>query len=573
MLRTLGGLALEGSPFRRNKPLLLVAYLAIEGPQPRRRLAEMFWPGAQDGLNSLSVALNQLRPLGLVEGGEVLRAQVSTDLEALYRAVRLGDLGEVRRLYQGAFLEGVELPLGEELGEWVWDLREKVALEVYQAFSRQARAHFALGFLEEGRALLEEALGLGGVRWAVEGQETPPPASDPLPREARRAYWAFFHLPGRAGEVLSLEPWALERLYAEGLLGAGGQALPLVGLEGSKGLPLEAQEVALELARGLPLREALPFYRLARPLWGEEDRRRAGQAILAEVRRLLSEDPQRAYHLLEGLPREPQACLLRARALERMGRYVEALEELEEGGSEGPEAAALRGALLFRLGRVEEARALAAQAAEGSAWAQGEALNLQGLLAFSEGRFQEAAALFARSAVRFLAGGEAGRQVDALNNRAVALLEAGSPEAEEVLGEALRAAGEVPLLRARVLLNFGVVREKQGRVEEAEGLYQESLEAARRAGSLEALGRAWNNLGALYHRQGQRARAEAAYREALRSAREGREWVLTAAVLANLAELQNDPESLREAIALLKEARYTVLAERYQSRLGSFRPR
>lgn len=572
MLRTLGGLVLEGSPFRRNKPLLLVAYLAIEGPQPRRRLAEMFWPGAQDGLNSLSVALNQLRPLGLVEGGEVLRARVPTDLEALRQAVRLGDLEALRRLYRGAFLEGVELLLGEELGEWVWSLREKVALEVYQVFSKQARAHFALGFPERGQALLEEVLGLGGVRWAVEGHELSPPASDPLPREVRRAYWAFFHLPGRAGEVLSLEPWAMEHLYAEGLLGDDGQTSPLLGLD-SKRLPLEAQEVALELARCLPLREALPFYRLARSLWEEEDWPRATQAFLTEAHRLLSEDPQGTYRLLEGLGRVPQARLLRARALERMGRYVEALEELEEGNLEGPEAAALRGALLFRLGRVEEAKGLVGQAARGGAWAQGEALNLQGLLAFSEGRFQEAAALFARSAVRFFAAGEAGRQVDALNNRAVALLEAGSPEAEEVLAEALQAAGEVPLLRSRVLLNFGVVREKQGRLEEAERLYRQSLEAAQQAGSLEALGRAWNNLGALYHRQGQGARAEAAYREALRSAREGREWMLTAAVMANLAELQNDPESLKEAIALLREAQYTVLAERYQSRLGVFRPR
>ena len=32
LLSTLGGLALEGSSFRRPKPLLLLAYLAIEGP-------------------------------------------------------------------------------------------------------------------------------------------------------------------------------------------------------------------------------------------------------------------------------------------------------------------------------------------------------------------------------------------------------------------------------------------------------------------------------------------------------------------------------------------------------------
>ncbi|MDW8358808.1 tetratricopeptide repeat protein [Thermus sp.] len=570
MLRTLGGLSWEGQPFRRTKPLLLLAYLALEGPKPRRHLAELFWPGAQDGLNSLSVALNQLRPLGVVEGGEVLSARVESDVGALLAALRAGDLEGVRRLYRGAFLEGLDLPLGEELEEWVWARREALALEVYRLFARRARAHFALGLAEEGRALLGEALGLGGVRHAVEVAEEPPPHPQPLPREVRRAYWAFHLLPGKAPEVCPLEPEALERLHEEGLLSPGGYPLLPLSLEA---LPPEAQEVALELARRLPLREALPLYRLARFFWTEEDRRRAGQALLAEARRWLSENPLRGLELLQGLPRDPQVQLLRARALERLGRYGEALEELEGLGEEDPEAAAVRGGILFRLGRVGEALAEAERAAGGSPWAQGEAWNLRGLIAFSQGRFAEAAALFARAAVRFLAAGETARQVDALNNRAVALVEGESPEAEGVLAEALRAAGEAPLLRARVLLNLGVVRERQGRPEEAEALYRASLEAAERAGSLEALGRAWNNLGALFHRQGRLGEAEAAYRQALALAREGREWVLTAAVLANLAELQGDPASLEEAIALLQEARYTVLAERYRARLEAFRGR
>ncbi len=180
---------------------------------------------------------------------------------------------------------------------------------------------------------------------------------------------------------------------------------------------------------------------------------------------------------------------------------------------------------------MAEALEAAERAAQGSSWAQGEALNLRGILAFSQGRFQEASGLFAR------------------------------------------AAGEAPLLRARVLLNLGVVREREGRPEEAEALYRESMREAERVGSLEALGRAWNNLGALYYRQGRKEEARAAYQQALALAKEGREWVLTAAVLANLAELQGDPASLEEAIHLLQEARYSVLAERYQRRLEAFRSR
>ena len=46
LLRTLGGLALEGTGFHRPKPLLLLAYLALEGPKLRRYLAEVFFMDA-----------------------------------------------------------------------------------------------------------------------------------------------------------------------------------------------------------------------------------------------------------------------------------------------------------------------------------------------------------------------------------------------------------------------------------------------------------------------------------------------------------------------------------------------
>ncbi|UZX14841.1 tetratricopeptide repeat protein [Thermus sp. PS18] len=589
MLRVLGGLELEGHTFHRLKPLLLLAYLALEGPKARRHLAQLFWPRAQDPLNSLSVALNQLKPTGAIEGNEILRARVSTDLEALRQALREGQLEEARRLYRGTFLEGVELPLGEELEEWVWSTRERVALEVHRAFAAQARAFYLLGLPERGKVLLEEAQALPGVAFALEGAEEEFHPPSPLPKEARKVFWGLFFRPREAVEALGVSVSTLERIQEAGLIREGGRAMRLVGFpQASRPLdpqlhqsfPLEAQEAALALARHLPLQEALPLYLVSRPLWEEEDRKRAGVAILQEARALLSENPGLALDLLHVLPGEPEALLLKARALERLGRYREALEALEAletqgSGSTHPrsETAAVRGGILFRLGQVEEALKEAALAREGSPWAQGEALNLEGLAAISRGEFARAADLFARAAVRFLAAGEVARQVDALNNRAVALFEMGSPQAEEVLMEALEAAGDTPLLRARVLLNLGVVRERQGRPEEAEVLYQQALGLAEEAGVLEAMGRAWNNLGALYHRQGRREEAEAAYQKALRLAKEGRDWVLTAAVLANLAELRQDPATLEEAIALLEEAQYTVLAERYRKHLGAFTQR
>lgn len=57
-LHTLGGLALEGMSFTRPKQLLLLAYLALEGFQSRRHIAELFWPEASDHMKSLTILLN-----------------------------------------------------------------------------------------------------------------------------------------------------------------------------------------------------------------------------------------------------------------------------------------------------------------------------------------------------------------------------------------------------------------------------------------------------------------------------------------------------------------------------------
>ena len=47
-LVTLGSLAWPGVSLTRPKPLLLLAYLALEEPQSRRDLAHLFWPKSAD---------------------------------------------------------------------------------------------------------------------------------------------------------------------------------------------------------------------------------------------------------------------------------------------------------------------------------------------------------------------------------------------------------------------------------------------------------------------------------------------------------------------------------------------
>ncbi|MBX3140545.1 MAG: hypothetical protein KF875_07325 [Trueperaceae bacterium] len=50
-LLTFGGPELVGGTLPGRRPLLLAAYLTVEGRQPRRRLAELFCEGNRDPLN------------------------------------------------------------------------------------------------------------------------------------------------------------------------------------------------------------------------------------------------------------------------------------------------------------------------------------------------------------------------------------------------------------------------------------------------------------------------------------------------------------------------------------------
>lgn len=558
MLRTLGGLFLESTPFRKKRPLLLLAYLALEGPKGRRHLQELFWPQAQDAANSLSVALSQLKGAGVeVQGKEVLSTEVECDAVLLKRALGKGHLEEAQALYRGRFLEGADDGLGEELEEWVWSTREALAEALLRAYRKEAEKHQALGLVEEGEALWRSALALPGVAEAA--SEEPPLGAELLPEKVRKAFYAVVWTgPAQAAELLGVEPSDLELLWQKGLLNAQGQ--PTL----KPPLTLEARKVALELARKLPLPEAVALYRAALPLWEPEDQSRGRKALLGQARLQMEDQPQEALEWLEALSPDPEVLLLRARGLERLGRYREARDLLEQV-PDSPEASALRGILCFRMGEREEARRYAEKALSGEAYSQGEGWNLLGLLLMGEGRFLEAAEAFSRAAVRFLVAGERTRHLGALGNRAVALAELG--QGEEALQEVMREAEGYPLLQARLLLNLGVAKERKGLLAEAESLYQEALGLAQGMGNLEAAGRALNNLGALYHRQGLRALAEEAYQKALDLAQAAREHLLLATVLANRAELLGDRASLEEAVRVLEEAGHHFLAARYRARL------
>lgn len=168
-LRTLGTLALEESKFRRVKPLLLLAYLAVEGSKPRRYLAELFWPDASSAMNSLSVALSQLRRSDVPIEADDVRAwtEVGSDVQELKLALSQGALEAAFACYQGPFVEGVDLELGVELEEWLFETRENLAAQTRSAALVQAERDASQGRFAEA------------AKWAQRAFEVPGGDPDP----------------------------------------------------------------------------------------------------------------------------------------------------------------------------------------------------------------------------------------------------------------------------------------------------------------------------------------------------------------------------------------------------------
>jgi hypothetical protein len=126
---TLGALRVTNRRLTRPKPLLLLAYLAHEGPTDRERLARLFFPDAHDPRDALSTSLGRLGDL-VGRGGsgdERVEARVVADSHAFLAAALECDAPVALELYRGAFAQGHDRTLGPELEEWVLATRELLA--------------------------------------------------------------------------------------------------------------------------------------------------------------------------------------------------------------------------------------------------------------------------------------------------------------------------------------------------------------------------------------------------------------------------------------------------------------
>lgn len=171
ILRTLGGLRLEGGACTRPQPLLLLVYLACEGPQPRDRLVRLFWPTASDPRNRLSVALSRLRkeaPGCFDADTSSVSTTVACDVEAFREALDRRDARAIEAGYAGAFLDGVDLSdVGAELEAWIVETREDLARRARVLLTEAAERDAATGAFRDAATAAERA-------WRLPGS---PPAS------------------------------------------------------------------------------------------------------------------------------------------------------------------------------------------------------------------------------------------------------------------------------------------------------------------------------------------------------------------------------------------------------------
>ncbi|HEU4742359.1 MAG TPA: BTAD domain-containing putative transcriptional regulator [Meiothermus sp.] len=168
-LRLLGPpeLSLDGQKLAlpTRKLLGLLAYLALEGPTPRSKLADLFWSETEEesARGNLRRELNRLRHTPLARGLEAERdllrlGEVHTDVAGFRACLAAGRLKEALAHYRGELLEGLELSGAAGFEGWLQAERETLAQARYAALAQYAEQLEAAGNLREALAARLELL-------------------------------------------------------------------------------------------------------------------------------------------------------------------------------------------------------------------------------------------------------------------------------------------------------------------------------------------------------------------------------------------------------------------------------
>lgn len=632
-LISLGQVRLEGTVFSRPKPLLLLAYLTLEGPQERRRLAELFWNGVgSKALSNLSVVLAQFKKEGAAEafpdkpGVNPLSSQVGCDALDFLEALENQDLERAIVLYGGPFLHDLGKPLealevSEEILDWVLEKRESFAQKAQIAMLEQAEELAGQQRAREARVLAERAYLLAeapemepallarlqrllvqtGSDLSRRAGSAAKASLDDLPESARKVFLALAlqdqpnltivrsALEASLGELSQ----AQETLILSGLVDASNRVLAKeTARSWLEAHPGERLSILLALARNTPPEIAFALYRQilehTQGVGGVGDflRARAAFAVrakalidglkFAEAAALLGQI-RAVERVLETDP-DTESRFLEAYALERLGRFKDALELLQTLPEKlhTPSTTALKSVLLWRRGMPQEAQEAALSVLESGVnwlWAKAIANNTLGYLAGSGGDFPLAASYFKKATALFQAAGARDRWVGSLNNYAIELdkiareaekkgmdavaLESARAEAEQAYHQALEAldqAGENPLLRARILLNLGILWERRKDWAKAEAYYLQAVPFAEAAGALEIMARLHLNLGYAYSAQHDFSEARSRFGTALDFAARAGELLTQGVAMAHLADLDDDPDVLEVALSLMEQS-------------------
>lgn len=147
-----------------RKLLSLLAYLALEGPTPRVRLAELLWDATDE--RARANLRGELYRLKKTAFGAVLEQRtewlglygVSSDVEDFERALAKGDWRGAHALRRGPLLEGFSLPESLEFEAWLGLARERLEERFNEVLAERAeqleRDTDADGALETHRSLL-----------------------------------------------------------------------------------------------------------------------------------------------------------------------------------------------------------------------------------------------------------------------------------------------------------------------------------------------------------------------------------------------------------------------------------
>jgi tetratricopeptide (TPR) repeat protein len=615
-LRTFGRVQLEGVDSLGPQQLLLLTYVALEGPQTRAELAVLFWPhlagevtrkGERKHLSNLGVALAVLRrdagvdvehPDGLTCDARLFETHLlNAQLEA---AVTLHE--------RGRFLDGIEhkprLRLGQELLQWITARRERFDHDALTALVTLAERACAAKQLEVARAHAECACRIAFT-------DDPPLLS----RLRRVLNDLGSPLAGRVDEAMGasfvelrtmLSPEALRLYLTLSLLeppnlAAAGRASELSARVASSCLEeLRLARVALpdgawltEPARRhldehpalkmtllgalrdfTPTEQAFSIYRdifeLSHSFGGLGYWERARTAYVHHATALIRAQNfqgaaealaqfQHAEYLNQQVP-HPESRFLHAYALERLRRFKQGLEVLE-GVAFTPDVLAIRSALLVHTGDYASARAAAEGVihdASAGAWAKAIALNTAGQIDCEPNRLHEADVHFDQAGVMWALAEHPQREAGALVNRANVLERLGRIEdARRIYEAALRRAENNHVLRTRTLLNLGYMYERLEGWDRALAFYEQARSALETS-DLEATDGALaasvhNNLGYAQWKVGRLEAARASIERALHLAQVAGDRRFYGLALGNMALIERRVGKLELALEIFRQ--------------------